>query len=177
MIEEAPPFRPEAAPEELIAEFANGQNRMAAFLALYTRGPQALPAVRKGLQDANWHIRQWSAIVADNFADGEILRTLTSLLHDPKAEVRVWAVHSLSCERCKDGPNPVDVVPLLLERIQQDSHIRVRRQAVAMLAYHRTPDPRVLPIFKRILLEEDDRKLRLHAEQGLKRYGIAGLSV
>jgi hypothetical protein len=45
-----------------------------------------------------------------------------------------------------------------------------------MLAYHRTPDPRVLPIFKQIMLEEDDRKLRLHAEQGLKRYGIAGLS-
>jgi HEAT repeat protein len=176
MLEEAPPFRPEATPEELVAEFANGQNRMAAFLALYARGPKALPAVRKGLQDANWHIRHWSAILADNFADGEILRTLTSLLHDPKAEVRVWAVHALSCERCKDGPNPVDAVPLLLERIQQDSNMRVRRQAVAMLAYHRTPDPRVLPIFKQIMLEEDDRKLRLHAEQGLKRYGIAGLS-
>lgn len=175
MIEDAPPFRPEAAPEELVAEFANGQNRMAAFLALYDRGPKALPAIQKGLQDANWKIRQWSAILADNFADSEIIRTLTSLLHDPKPEVRVWAVHSLSCERCKDGPNPVDVVPLLLGRIREDSNIRVRRQAVAMLAHHRTPDPRVLPIFKTILLEEDDRKVRLHAEQGLKRYGIAGL--
>jgi HEAT repeat protein len=175
MINNAPPFRPEAAHEELVAEFANGQNRMSAFLALYSRGAKALPAVRKGLQHANWQIRRWSAILADNVADGETLRALTSLLHDPKAEVRVWAVHSLSCERCKDGPNPIDVIPLLLERIEQDSNIKVRRQAVAMLAHHRTPDPRVLPIFRRIISEEDDRKLRLHAEQGLERYGTAGV--
>ena len=175
MLEDAPPFRPQAASEELVAEFANGQNRMPAFLALYSRGVEALPSVRQGLQHANWHIRHWSAILADNLADAETLRALIPLLHDPRAEVRVWAVHSLSCERCKNGSNPVDVIPLLLERIEQDPNIRVRRQAVAMLAYHRTPDPRVPPIFKRIVSEEADNRLRRHAEQGLKRYGIAGL--
>jgi HEAT repeat protein len=171
MIKDAPPFRPEASPDELVAEFANGQNRWSAFLALYGHGANALPAVRKGLQDANWHIRHWSAILADNFADVETLRALTPLLHDPKAQVRVWAVHSLSCERCKDGPNPVDVVPLLLERIERDSNIKVRRQALAMLAHHRTPDRRVLPLLRKIISEEGDLKLRLHAEQGLRRFG------
>jgi hypothetical protein len=53
--------------------------------------------------------------------------------------------------------------------------MKVRRQAVAMLAHHRTPDPRVLPIFKKIVSEEADTKLRRHAEQGLKRYDSAGL--
>jgi HEAT repeat protein len=176
MLEAAPPFCPHAAAEELVAEFANGQNRMPAFLALYGRGAAALPAIRQGLRHANWHIRHWSAILADNFADDETLRALMPLLHDPRAEVRVWAVHSLSCERCKTHPNAVDVIPLLLERIEEDSNIRVRRQAVAMLAHHRTPDRRVLPIFEKIVLEEADEKIRRHAEQGLKRYGIAGLS-
>ncbi len=175
MIKEAPPFRPVAAPEELVAEFANGENRMAAFLALYARGHEVLPAVREGLKHANWHIRRWSALFADNFADAETLHALVPLLHDPKAQVRVWAVHSLSCESCKDGPNPVDAIPLLLERIKLDESIKVRRQAVAMLAHHRTPDVRVLPVFKEIMAEEDDRKLRLHAEHGLKRYADAGL--
>jgi HEAT repeat protein len=177
MLKDAAPFRPHASSEELVAEFATGQNRMPAFLALYSRGAEALPAVRRGLQHANWHIRHWSAILADNFADDETLRALTSLLNDPRAEVRVWAVHSLSCERCKNGPNPIDAIPLLLERIEQDSNIKVRRQAVAMLAYHRTPDPRVLPIFRRIVSEDADKRLRGHAEQGLKRYRIAGLGV
>jgi hypothetical protein len=175
MLDNAAPFRPQAAPEELVCEFANGQNRMPAFLALYSRGAAVLPAVRQGLQHANWHVRHWSAILADNFADDETLRALTPLLHDPRAEVRVWAVHSLSCERCKNGPNPVDVIPLLLERIERDPNIKVRRQAVAMLAHHRRPDPRVLPIFKKIVSEEADQKLRRHAEHGLKRYQIAGL--
>ena len=175
MIEAAPPFRPEAAPEELVAEFANGENRMAAFLALYTRGRAALPAIRDGFHDANWQIRRWCAIFADSSADGETLQALRPLLHDAKAEVRLWAVHSLSCENCKDGPNPVDAVPLLLERIEQDSSIKVRRQAVAMLAHHRSPDARVIPAFNKIAADESDKKLRLHAQQGLRRYAASGL--
>ncbi len=176
MIEQAPPFRPEATPDELVAEFASGQHRLAAFLALCSRGDLALPAIRRGLTDVNWHIRHWSAIVADNVADAETLRVLVPLLHDPRADVRAWAVHSLSCESCKEGPNPIDAVPLLLERIERDSHLKVRRQAVAMLAHHRRPDPRVLPVFKKILSEETDHKLRLHAAQGVTRYLAAGVS-
>ena len=175
MIREAPPFRPQATPEELVAEFANGENRMAAFLALYALGDEVLPAVREGLKHANWQVRRWCALFADNFADAETLHALVPLLRDPKSQVRLWAAHSLSCESCKDGPNPIDAIPLLLERIELDASIKVRRQAVAMLAHHRTPDPRVLPVFKRIMAEEDDRKLRLHAGQGLKRYAETGL--
>jgi HEAT repeat protein len=175
MIKDVPPFRPFATPEELVAEFANSANRMSAFLALYARGQEALPAVREGLKDANWHIRHWSAVFADNFADAETLQALVPLLRDPKAQVRLWAVHSLSCESCKDGPNPIDAVPLLLERIESDASLKVRRQSVAMLAHHRSPDVRVLAVFKRIMAEQTDRKLRLHAEVGLKRYAVAGL--
>jgi HEAT repeat protein len=175
MIQDAPPFRSSATPEELVAEFAHSENRMAAFLALCARGPEVLPAVREGLEHSNWHIRRWSAAVADNFADAETVRALVPLLRDPKAQVRSWAVHSLSCETCKDGPNPIDAIPLLLERLESDESIKVRRQAASMLAHHRTPDARVLPVFKRIMAEETDRKLRLHADQGLERYWVAGL--
>ena len=175
MIDEAPPFRPEATPAELVAEFAHTKHRMAAFLALYAHGDDVLPVVREGLTHENWQIRRWCALFADNVADAETLRALVPLLRDPMSKVRVWAVHSLSCESCKDGPNPVDAIPLLLERIELDESIKVRRQAVAMLAHHRTPDPRVLPVFNRIMADKGDRKLRLHAAQGLKRYAEAGL--
>lgn len=175
MVEETPPFRPEASSEELVAEFGNAEDRFPAFVTLYSRGEAALPAVREGLKNANWNVRRWCAVFIDNFADAESLQALIPLLRDPKAEVRLWAAHSLSCETCKDGPNPIDPIPLLLERIESDESIRVRRQAVAMLAHHRAPDARVLPAFRRILAEEDDRKLRLHAEKGIKRYARAGL--
>jgi hypothetical protein len=175
MVNAQPIFRPDATSEELVAEFANGEHRMPAFLSLYNRGEEALPAIREGLGHASWQVRKWCALFIDNFADAETLHALVPSLRDPKAAVRTWAVHSLSCESCKDGPNPIDAVPLLIERIEMDESIKVRRQAVAMLAHHRSPDARVLPVFKRVLAEDDDRKLRLHAEQGVKRYAEAGL--
>jgi len=114
-------------------------------------------------------------VVADNFADADTLKALLPLLNDPKSPVRVFAVHAIACEQCKDGPNPIDAVPLLLERIATDESINVRRQAVAMLAHHREPDARVTPVFEQVLATETDRKLRLHAEQGLKRYADLGM--
>ena len=175
MVAETTRFRPDASSVDLVAEFANGENRFPAFLTLYSRGEAALPAVREGLSNANWHVRRWCTLFIDNFADSESLSALVPLLNDPKADVRLWAVHSLSCETCKDGPNPIDAIRLLLERIERDESIRVRRQAVAMLAHHRAPDARVLPAFQKILTEEADQKLRLHAEQGVRRYAEAGL--
>lgn len=176
MIASAPPFRPDASPHELVHEFANPENRMSAYLALYARGTDALPAIRDGFGQANWQVRKWCVMFADNFADIETLHALVPLLHDPRAGVRAAVVHSLSCESCKDGPNPVDAVRLLLERIEHDDSIKVRRQAVGMLAQHRKPDPRVVPVFERVLADEHDRKLRLHAEQGLQRYAASGLT-
>ena len=98
---------------------------------------------------------------------------LLPLLHDPKSDVRLWAVHSLSCDRCKVDENPVDFVPHLIERIERDESIRVRRMAVLMLTIHRTRDPWGLPA--RSWREESDPKLRKHAEWGMKRCREVGL--
>lgn len=176
MVDETPPFRLQATPRQLVGEFANGTHRWAAYLALYARGAEVLPAIREGFAQSNWQIRRWCALFADNFADPETLRALVPLVHDPKSQVRLAAVHAIACEGCKDGSNPIDAVPLLLERIDRDESIRVRRQAVSMLAHHRTPDRRVVSVFRRLLDRETDRKLRLHAAHGLTRYAEAGLA-
>lgn len=175
MIDASPPFRPGAGAGELVAAFAEPGSRMPAFLALSARGRAALPAVRDGLRHPDSHVRRWCVILADNVADAATLRAVVPLLDDPCAGVRRWAVHTLACECCKDGPNPVDAVPLLLERIERDPSIRVRRQAVAMLAHHRAPDPRAAPVLRRLAAEAADRKLRLHAARGLERYAAAGV--
>ena len=83
-----PIFRPDATSEELVDEFANSENRLPAFLSLYTRGEAALPAIRDGLGHANWQVRKWCAMFIDNFADAETLHALVPLLRDPKAAVR-----------------------------------------------------------------------------------------
>ena len=163
-------------PEELVADFADPELRFPAYLALNDLGAEeALPALKDGLKHGNWQVRRWSAILMDHHADDDALHALIPLLRDPKSKVRLWAVHSLACDRCKVGENPIDVVPHLLERVEVDESIRVRRMAVAMLAEECSLDPRALEAFKRIVAEEDDRKLKLHAQRGIDRYTKAGL--
>ena len=120
-------------------------------------------------------LRRWCANYFDRHADPDSLHLLIPLLRDPKSKVRLFAVHSFSCEHCKTGTNPIDVVPLLIERIEDDDSIRVRRMAAASLAYG-MPDPRAVAVFRGLLKVESDRKLRLHASLGLHRCREAGLA-
>ena len=163
-----------ATGSELVDQLADPKRRENAYAALENLGATALPAVREGLRHGNWQVRRWCAIFLDHRADPLSLEVLVPLLRDPKSNVRMWAVHSLSCERCKDGQNPIDAVPLLLERIESDESVRVRRMATAMVAYGR-PDRRTISVFKALLARETDRKIRLHASLGLMRCREAGL--
>lgn len=162
-------------PAVLVDALADPAKRWEAFTDLDALGPDALPAVCDGLRHGNWQVRRWCAIHLDRHADPESLRALVPLLRDPKGKVRLWAVHSISCEHCRDDPNPIDVVPLLIERIEQDESIRVRRMATAMLAVIR-PDARAVPVLERLERdEEEEPKLRRHAAAALARYRVAGL--
>ena len=168
--------RKDAGARRLVDRLVDAERRHEIVAELVALGPAALPAVREGLGHGNWQVRRWCAIYLDHHADGAALELLVPLLRDPKKEVRLWAVHSLSCERCKEGMNPVDVVPLLIERIEDDESIRVRRMAAAMLAYGR-PDVRAVPVFRALLEGEGDAKLKRHAFIGLilcQKAGIAG---
>ena len=159
----------------LVEGLADRKRWFAAWQGLMELGMAALPATRSGLHHGDWHVRKWCAAFLDHHADPESLHDLIPLLHDPKSQVRLWAVHSLSCDRCKTDANPIDVVPHLIERIELDESIRVRRMAVAMLST-RPPDARLARLFATLIAKETDRKLRLHAERGLKRCREVGLA-
>lgn len=63
----------------------------------------------------------------------------------------------------------------LIERIERDESIRVRRMATIMLAMAKPP-PRSVAVFHWLLERETDRKLRQHAKWGLARCREAGLA-
>jgi HEAT repeat protein len=162
-------------PAVLVESFGQSQTRVQALTRLQALGPVALPAVREGLKHPDWHVRHWCAIVLDRAADPDSLRALVPLLSDPVAKVRLWAVHSLACEHCKGHECPLDVVPLLIDRVDHDPNTRVRKMAVAMLA-SLPLDARVVPALKTALNREEDVKIRLHAAIGLQKYRTAGMT-
>jgi HEAT repeat protein len=153
-------------PRELVARLASDEGRWDTQVQLLALGPAARDAVREGLGHANWQVRRWCALWFDHFADAESLEALIPLLRDPKRHVRLFAVHSLACEQCKPGVTPIDVVPLLIERVRNDESIRVRRHAVAMLA-HQHAHPHLEGFFRDLLATESDAKLRKHAGYGV----------
>ena len=140
--------------------------RLAAWSRLLEIGPEARDAVLEGLRDASWQVRRWCALWLDHHADPESLQALVPLLTDPKSQVRLFALHALSCDRCKEGESPIDAVPLLIERIQSDESIRVRRHAVCMLAFQHA-HPHLEGFFQQLLDTETDPKLHKHAGWGL----------
>lgn len=163
--------------EELVHAFADSETRVPAYFELgQFFGQDALAEIRDGLSHDAWEVRKWSAMYLDHHADDDALEDLIPLVQDPNHEVRLWAVHSVSCDGCKPGCNPIDVVPLLLERIENDPSIRVRRMATAMLR-ERAPDARAVPVLKAVLVNEKNRKLRLHAQLAIQHYQESGLAV
>lgn len=155
---------------------STGTERFASYQALVARGAEGLAAIRLALRHPNWQVRQWAAMCLDQVADEEALTALVPLLEDPHPKVRLWAVHSISCEHCKpDVACPVDVVPLLIERVRADQSLRVRRMAVIMLGAE-FEDARALPVLERVRREDPDAKIRAHAEAALARLARAGVT-
>ncbi|HKN01404.1 MAG TPA: HEAT repeat domain-containing protein [Candidatus Binataceae bacterium] len=142
---------------------------IAALAALHKAGPAAVVPAREGLSHPNPRVRQFCAMFLDAHWDESALQRLILTLHDPKLKVRKAAVHSLGCDRCKSGQNPIDVLPYVEERIREDKSIKVRRTAVMTLATQ-TPNKRITRVLRRVLRDEMDPTMRKWAEWGLGRY-------
>ena len=165
----------ESDPGVIVQSFASSA-RYEALTRLQALGPAAVPAVRAGLKHPDWHVRHWCAIYFDRVTDPDLLSDLVPLLSDPVTQVRLWAVHSLACEHCKPGAcPPIDIVPLLIERVERDTSTRVRKMAVAMLGTLAV-DVRIAPVLAKVLESGPDAKVRLHADLALRKYRAAGLA-
>lgn len=154
--------------EDLVSKM-DGRDYYRYILKLIKLGEPALPAVQAGMGHSNWRIRRACAAVIDHIYDAESLQRLILLTHDPKKKVRKMAVHSIGCDRCKDGVNPIDAVPHLAYSALNDPAVRVRKTAADMLAIQ-SPERRVARILREVIATEEDPRVVRNAEFGLKRH-------
>src|SRR5262245_16014173 len=79
------------------------EQRWRSYADLMSAGDAALPAVIDGLSSPDWRVRRACALFADHNPDPGLLERLKLTLNDPKAKVRMFAVHAMACEPCKPG--------------------------------------------------------------------------
>lgn len=163
----------EQTAEQLVADLA-GADWQEAYAGLEQIGHAALPEIRSGLRHGNWRVRRNCLIFLDHYWDDAALEDVIALLRDPMKSVRLFALHALVCDRCKDGYQPVDPLPYILERLEVDESIKVRRHATACLTLL-PPTDELARIFEATLANETDVKMRKHAEWGLHLCRKAGL--
>lgn len=112
---------------------------------LMAAGMRATPVVRLGLQHSNPAVRVGCCKVLDHFLDEAALPELIENLAHPDEEVRVWALHTLACDKCKEGvcrPGEEDVIPRAVQMLLTDESRRVRQTAAGLLgpSVHRRAD-------------------------------------
>jgi hypothetical protein len=146
----------------LVAALAEPEHRIAAWEALLALGGEARGAVREGLRDGRWEVRRWCLYWVFRSAHAEDVPSVLPLLRDPRAKVRHAALIALHCIGLG-----VEHVPLLIERALEDESLRVRRQAVGLLALNAHPD--LEGLFAELAERESDAMLRKHAAVGRAR--------
>ena len=130
--------RPIAAPldQDIIEELAFPYKAPSAYRALLDLGIRALPAVRAGLRHDDPDVRLHCCRFLDRYLSPDTLSDLMDMLSDRDARVRCSALHTLACDRCKEGsckPEEADVLPKAIEMLARDPEAHVRAMAIEVV--------------------------------------------
>src|SRR3954468_1378750 len=135
--------RPFAAPaliglsdDELLDRLTVKHLARAAYWKLWANAMTNNEAARRGLKHPNPTVRATCCQILDHFLDDAALADIVHCLDDSEADVRWWALHTLGCDRCKEGscrPGEQHFVPAALRMLRDDASARVRTTAAEPL--------------------------------------------
>jgi HEAT repeat protein len=129
----------------LIENLAFEHHATRAYRTLMQRGLEALPDVREGLYHSNADVRYHCCRFLDRYLEPETIGDLVGMLDDADERVRISALHTLACDRCKEGscrPEEARVLPLALNLLANDRSYHVRAMAIEVVGQfvHTNPD-------------------------------------
>ena len=121
---------------EIIESLALPYKAPDAYRALLDLGIQALPAVRAGLRHDDADVRLHCCRFLDRYLSPDTLSDLMDMLDDSDERVRCSALHTLACDRCKEGtckPEEADVLPRAMTLLEGDPDAHVRAMAIEVV--------------------------------------------
>ena len=157
--------------KELIDRFHCGNffTELAAAQIVYAREKhEVMEEVLAGLRHPSWKVRRTCADFMDHWGDGRCVEPLIRALRDPKEHVRRLALHSLTCQQCKECPLEGDFVPPLVERALTDRSRRVRRIATGTLGNF-LYDERAVDALRHLAVHAEDAVVVARARGALDR--------
>jgi hypothetical protein len=149
---------PDLAPElQVVVEQFGSRDRNAVIEAeavLASKGEAGIAAAIWGLSHQNVRVRRGCAGFMDHHGTDACFEPLRkAALYDPAASVRQMAVHSATCQECKQCPLTGDLIGLLVEVALLDTNRCVR--LYALWGLHQPQDARAIAALKSILREAD----------------------
>jgi HEAT repeat protein len=129
-----------------VAQLRRARRRQQAKQLLSAAGPEALPAIRRGLGHPDATVRRLCVNLLDRLVDEASVPDLVGALDDTDIEVRCGALHALACDTCKVNacrPGEDLFVPRSIELLSHlDPDLRAAAiDALGKVAGHRTPPP------------------------------------
>jgi hypothetical protein len=127
------------ATTELIHQLSVRHRATAAYRTLFDMGFAAVPAARDGLRHANADVRYHCLRLLDHFLVPEALSEMIVMLRDLAPQVRRSALHTLACDRCKEGacrPVEAEVLPEALRLLHEDGSDHVRAMAIEVVGQY-----------------------------------------
>lgn len=122
--------------DSLLAELAIPHRAKAAYRALLKAGPDALPTMRRRLKHENADVRYWCCQYLDRFLEPEVMSELITMLDDADPRVRLTTLHTLACDRCKEGdcrPEEAAILPRAIGLLEGDPDDHVRAMSLEVV--------------------------------------------
>lgn len=163
--------------DELLDRLLVEHHAKAAFWLLWDRASKDNTGVRRGLRHPDASVRSACCRILDHFLDDAALDDVVARLDDPAADVRAWALHTLGCDRCKEGtcrPGGDVVVDAALRLLAGDPDGRVRAVAADVLGrLAAAGHERILAALAAARDDDADRVVRQAAARFLARHAAA----
>ena len=156
--------------EQLLDKLAVPHVARAAYWRLFRLSANDNSVVRAGLRHPDGEVRAACCQILDHFLDDAALADVLAHTTDPDPRVRWWALHTLGCDRCKEGacrPGERDLVPAAIDRLERDPEARVRLVAVTALGPAVTRNASVVAALARARDNDPDRAVRKAAARFL----------
>jgi HEAT repeat protein len=122
--------------DELLDRLTVEHLSRAAFWRLWAGAMTDTRSVRRGLRHKDPRVRVMCTQILDHFLDDAALADILDRLHDDDPQVRSWALHTLGCDRCKEGscrPGEDVFLPEAIRLLRDDPDVGVRTAAATTL--------------------------------------------